>query len=133
LKTHKPLKTIDQYIVGYSPQVQEVLERIRSIVQSVAPEAEERISYQMPAFSLDGMLIYFAAFQKHIGIYPPVKGDAKLQQDLAPYRGEKGNLKFPLDRSMPYALIRRVVKFRLKEHLAQRAAKRAKKTTRKTP
>jgi uncharacterized protein YdhG (YjbR/CyaY superfamily) len=89
--------TIDDYIAQCSPDAQGILERIRRIIRKAAPEAEERISYKMPAFALNGMLIYFAAFKGHIGIFPPIKGDAALQKDTAPYRGPKGNLKFPLD------------------------------------
>ena len=104
-----------------------MLSRIRSIIRKAAPEATEKISYRMPAFMLDGALIYFAAFKHHIGIYPPVKGDKKLQQDLAPYRGPKGNLQFPFDQRMPYGLITRVVKCRLQEHRDRLAAKRGAK------
>src|SRR5687768_2412260 len=118
-------RNIDEYIAGFSPEVQAILGKIRATIRKAAPEAEEKISYQMPAFTLDGGdLIYFAAFKKHIGIYPPVKGDKQLSQETAPYRGEKGNLKFPLDEPIPYALIGRVAAFRVKEHLARRAAKR---------
>ena len=81
----------------------------------------------MPAFTLDGDLIYFAAFKKHIGIFPPVRGDESLSKELSRFRGEKGNLKFPLDQPIPYALIRRVVRFRVKEHRKSLAAKREKK------
>src|ERR1700693_2124226 len=109
-------KDIDQYIQAFPPEVQSILQRIRTMVRQAAPKAEEKISYKMPAFTLDGDLIYFAAFKKHIGIYPPVQGDENLSKELAGYRGEKGNLKFPLDEPIPYALIRRIVKFRVKEH-----------------
>ena len=119
-------KNIDEYIAAFSPDVQAILKKIRLTIRQAAPEAEEKISYKMPAFTLDGDLIYFAAFKKHIGIFPPVQGDEKLSQEIARYRGEKGNLKFPLDEPIPYALIRRVVKFRLKEH-RKRVAKRDKK------
>jgi uncharacterized protein YdhG (YjbR/CyaY superfamily) len=120
-------KNIDEYIAAFSPEVQSILEKIRLTIRQAAPEAEEKISYKMPAFTLDGDLIYFAAFKKHIGIFPPVQGDEKLSKEIARYRGEKGNLKFPLDEPIPYALIRRVVKFRLKEHRKRVAAKRVKK------
>ena len=70
----------------------------------------------MPAFTLDGDLIYFAAFKKHIGVFPPVRGDAKLSKQISRYRGEKGNLRFPLDEPIPYELITKVVEFRIKEH-----------------
>jgi uncharacterized protein YdhG (YjbR/CyaY superfamily) len=118
---------IDEYIAAFSPEVRSVLEKIRLIIRQAAPEAQEKISYQIPTFALDGILVCFAAFKNHIGLYPPVKGDEKLKQALAPYKGGKGNLKFPLDRPIPYELIRRVVRFRLKEHLESKAAKRGKK------
>jgi uncharacterized protein YdhG (YjbR/CyaY superfamily) len=115
--------TIDEYIAVCSPQVQPILAKIRSLIRKIAPQARERISYRMPAFAQDGDLIYFAAFKKHIGIYPPVRGDDQLLEDLARYRGEKGNLKFPLDEPIPYGLLRRVVKRRLQEQLELRRAK----------
>lgn len=119
--------TIDEYTAAFPPDVRSILEEIRAIIQKSAPEAEETISYKMPAFALDGDLIYFAAFKKHIGIFPPVRGDAKLGKDLAPYRGEKGNLKFPLDEPIPYGLIARVVKCRVKEHTGLVRAKQREK------
>ena len=73
----------------------------------------------MPAFRRHGILVYFAAFKHHIGLYPPVSGDARLERALVPYRGPKGNLKFPLDRTIPYALIRRIVQFRLRQNLSR--------------
>lgn len=119
--------SIDDYIAGFPPEVQAILQKIRAMIRAAVPEAEERISYRMPVFSLKGDLLYFAAFKKHIGIYPPVQGDEKLRRDLAPYRGEKGNLKFPLAEPMPYSLIGRVIAARLAEHRAKLAAKRARK------
>ena len=98
------------------------------MVREAAPGSEEVISYRMPAFRQDGILIYFAAFKGHIGVFPPVSGDPKLELALAPYAGPKGNLKFPLERPMPYALIRRIVKLRLKQHQAKARLKRTKKT-----
>jgi uncharacterized protein YdhG (YjbR/CyaY superfamily) len=129
MKDQPQATTIAEYIAASPAQVRPILEKIRGIVAAAAPDAAERISYGMPAFAQDGMLIYFAAFKQHIGIYPPVKGDAKLNKELTPYRGEKGNLKFPLDKPMPYPLITRVVKARLAEHFEQRAAKRAAKSS----
>ncbi len=119
-------RNINEYIASFSPEIQSILERIRSTIREAAPEATEKISYQMPTFVLGGNLIHFAAFKKHIGLYPPVKGDKKLQAEIAPYKGEKGNLKFPLDQPIPYALISRIVKFRVQEQL-----KRAESTRRK--
>ena len=119
--------TIDDYIAAFSPDVQSILKKIRLTIRKAAPQAKEKISYEMPAFALDGDLIYFAAFKKHIGIYPPVRGDEKLNKELARYRGEKGNLTFPLDEPIPYGLLSRVVKFRLKEQLERVRLKRKRK------
>src|SRR5688572_24878397 len=99
---------IDEYLDSVSPDVREILEEIRRTISGAVPGSKETIGYGMPAFRTDRIFIYFAAFKKHIGIYPPVRGDAKLDKALLPYRGEKGNLKFPLDQTMPYDLIRRV-------------------------
>ena len=121
--------TIDEYISGFPPEVQVVLQQIRQAVQSAAPEAEEAISYQIPAFKQNGVLVYFAAFKNHIGLYPPVKGDTELEKAVAPYAGEKGNLRFPLNRSIPFDLIERATKLRLKQNLA----KATPKSTRKSP
>ncbi len=122
-----PPRNIDEYITSFSPEVQSILEKIRLTIREAAPEAEEKISYQMPTFALMGNLVHFAAFKKHIGLYPPVKGDEKLQAELSPYKGEKGNLKFPLDEPIPYTLISRIVKLRVKEQLERAESKRGKK------
>jgi uncharacterized protein YdhG (YjbR/CyaY superfamily) len=118
----KPPATIDAYIAGCTPKAQSILHRIRNTVRDVAPQAEELISYRMPAFRQGGMLLYFAAFKNHIGVFPPVRGDAKLEKAVAPYAGDKGNLRFPLDRPIPYDLIKRVVKLRLKQVMAKTEA-----------
>jgi uncharacterized protein YdhG (YjbR/CyaY superfamily) len=108
----KPAKTIGEYIDKSAPEAQPILRRIRATVAKAAPDATEIISYGMPAFRRDRILIYFAAFKNHIGVYPPVRGNAALEKAVAPYAGEKGNLRFPLDRKIPYALIGRIVKSR---------------------
>jgi len=113
-------KDIDEYISAFSPEVQSILESIRATIRETAPDARETISYGMPAFRLEGILVYFAAFRKHIGFYPPVKGDDRLLKAVAPYAGPKGNLRFPLDRPMPLALIERIVKLRVKQDRAAR-------------
>jgi len=120
-------KNIDEYIAAFSPEVQSILEKIRSTIREAAPGAEEKISYQMPAFSLDGAFIYFAAFKRHIGVYPPVEGDQELRKAISLYAGEKGNLRFPLDEPIPYDLIRRVAKAGAQEHLKRVTSKRGKK------
>ena len=107
--------SITAYIAAAPPAVRPILREIRRVVRAAAPEADEVISYRMPAFRQRGILIYFAAFQHHIGVFPPVSGDAKLEKALKPYEGPKRNLKFPLDRPIPYALIRRIVRLRVKQ------------------
>lgn len=124
MATRSAPRTIDQYIARCPDEVQVILEKIRAIVAAVAPDAQERISYRMPAFWQQGILIYFAAFKSHIGIYPPFSGDAELEGALARYRGPKGNLKFPLDEPIPYQLIRRLVKRKLEQNLAKTTRRR---------
>ena len=114
---------IDEYIAGFPPEVQAILAKIRATVAAAAPGAKELISYRMPAFSQDGILIYFAAFKNHIGLFPPVSGDAGIERAIAPYAGPKGNLKFPLDRPIPYGLIRRIALLRVKQNQAKAAAR----------
>jgi uncharacterized protein YdhG (YjbR/CyaY superfamily) len=113
--------SIDEYIASFPQKIQAILETIRMTVKDAAPGAQETISYNMPAFTMGGVMVYFAAFKKHIGFYPPVKADAKLQKELAPYLGEKGSLRFPLDQPMPYALIEKLVKLRVKQMRSKKA------------
>jgi uncharacterized protein YdhG (YjbR/CyaY superfamily) len=120
-------KSIDEYITLFSPEVQAILEQIRSTIRNAAPDAKETISYQIPAFTLNGALVYFAAFKNHIGFYPPVRGNAGLGKAISPYAGESGNLRFPLDHPIPYGLIERIVKHRVKQNSAKAAARRKKK------
>jgi uncharacterized protein YdhG (YjbR/CyaY superfamily) len=120
-------KDIDEYIAACSPPARAILERIRRTVRAAVPEAEEVISYRMPAFRLGGILLYFAAFKHHIGVYPPVSGDIELERALSPYAGEKGNLRFPLDQPMRYDLIERIVKLR-ESQLRAKAARGGKKS-----
>lgn len=111
----KAPKNIDEYIASFSPEVQAILEKIRLTITKAAPDAQEIISYRMPAFKLGGILVYFAAFKKHIGLFPPVRGDARLEKAIAIYAGEKGNLRFPLDQPIPYGLIEKIVKLKVKQ------------------
>ena len=101
-------RSVDDYIASASPEAHTILTQIRRVVRAAVPSANETISYQMPAFKLEKVFFSFSAFKNHIGIFPPVKGDPELQTDLRPYRGEKGNLKFPLSEPIPYELIGRV-------------------------
>ena len=125
-KPKKP-KDIDGYISHFSADVQAILEKVRTTISHAAPEAKETISYLMPAFKQHGMLVYFAAWEKHIGLYPPIYGDKALERAVARYAGTKGNLQFPLDEPIPYNLIERIVKLRLKQDSARAAARRKKR------
>lgn len=126
-KTKKP-QDIDSYILLFLNDVQTVLEKVRETIRRAAPEATETISYRMPAFRQHGILVYFAAWKKHIGLYPPISGDKALEKAVARYAGPKGNLQFPLDEPMPLDLIERIVKLRVKQDEAKVAAKRKKKS-----
>ncbi len=106
---------IDSYISQFPADVQAVLRKVRETIRKAAPQAEEVISYKMPAFRQHGILVYFAAWKTHIGLYPPISGDLALEKTVAPYAGPKGNLQFPLDKSIPFKLIERIVKLRVKQ------------------
>ena len=116
-------KNIDEYIAGFPHDVQIILQTIRQTIHNAAPDAEEIISYRMPAFRQKRILAYFAAFKSHIGLYPPVSGDSSLEKALLPYAGPKGNLKFPLNGPIPYHLIKKIVRLRLKQNLAKESLK----------
>jgi uncharacterized protein YdhG (YjbR/CyaY superfamily) len=125
-KPQKP-KDIDGYISQFPADVRAILQKVRTTIGTAAPEAKETISYLMPAFKLHGMLVYFAAWPKHIGLYPPIPGDKALEKAVARYAGPKGNLQFPLDEPIPYDLIERIVKLRVKQDTAKAAARRNKR------
>ena len=118
---------VTQYIATFPPKVRTILRKIRQTVRGAAPDADEMISYRMPAYKLDGVLVYFAAFKNHIGLFPPVKGDASLERAVARYAGPKGNLQFQLDEPIPYDLIKRIVKFKAKRNREKAEAKRSKR------
>jgi uncharacterized protein YdhG (YjbR/CyaY superfamily) len=120
----KRAKDIDGYISQFPADVQAILQKVRTTISGAAPEAKETMSYLMPAFKQHGMLVYFAAWEKHIGLYPPISGDKALAKAVARYAGPKGNLQFPLNEPIPYDLIQRIVKLRVKQDLAKAAAKR---------
>jgi uncharacterized protein YdhG (YjbR/CyaY superfamily) len=118
-------RSVDAYLAGFPPDVRGVLEKIRLTVRKAAPDADEKISYMMPAFNLDGPLVYFAAFKKHIAFFPTSSGIEKFKKELAAYETSKGTVRFPLGTPVPYGLVGRIVKFRVKENRA-RAKARAK-------
>jgi uncharacterized protein YdhG (YjbR/CyaY superfamily) len=108
-----PPATVDEYIAAFPPEVQAILQEVRRVIRGAAPEAQEVISYRMPAFKQTGVLVYFGGFKGHIGLYPPISGDAWILKASLPYAGPKGNLRFPLDQPIPYELIERIVMHRL--------------------
>lgn len=120
-------KTIDEYIAGFPPDVQAILQKIRLTIRKAAPDAEEAIKYQMPTFTLNGNLVHFAAFKNHIGFYPVPTGIEKFKKELSVYASGKGSVQFPLDQPIPYNLISKIVKFRVKENAAKAVPKAKKK------
>lgn len=119
---HNPA-SVDEYIASFAPEVQALLQAVRAAVKAAAPNATEVISYRMPALKQHGVLVYFAAFKNHIGFYPPIKGDAGLERQASRYAGEKGNLRFPLNEPIPYALIGALTRLRSEQDAANAAAK----------
>ena len=116
-------KTIDEYIAAFPAHVQAILEQIRMTIRQAAPEAQETISYQIPTFTLKGNLVHFAAFKNHIGFYPTPSGIEQFKGELSAYHGAKGSVRFPLDKPIPFDLIRRIVLVRVQENLDRAAAK----------
>jgi uncharacterized protein YdhG (YjbR/CyaY superfamily) len=124
-KQKKPT-TIDEYIADFPPDVQPLLEKVRASIRKAAPKAEEAIKYQMPAFVLNGNLIYFAGYKNHIGLYPGSKPIEEFQDELSRYETSKGTVRLPLDKPVPVALIGKITKFCVKRN-AERAALKGKK------
>jgi uncharacterized protein YdhG (YjbR/CyaY superfamily) len=108
--------TIDEYIATFPIEIQAILQEVRATINTAAPQAEERISYQMPTFALNGNLVHFAAFKHHIGFYPTPSGISAFAAELSSYESAKGSVRFPLDRPIPYDLIRKIVLFRVEEN-----------------
>jgi uncharacterized protein YdhG (YjbR/CyaY superfamily) len=116
-------RSIDEYIAACPEDVQEILHALRATIRAAAPDAEEKISYGMPAFAQNGNLVYFAAAKNHIGFYPTSSGIAAFQQELSKYEGSKGAVRFPISQPLPMDLISRIVKFRVAENLSRAAAR----------
>lgn len=124
MRTHQTAPNdIDEYIAGFQKDVQEILEKIRMTIRKAAPDAEETIKYQMPTFTLNGNLVHFAAFKKHIGFYPAPSGIRKFKDELSVYESAKGSVRFPLDKPVPLGLISKIVRFRVEENLGRADAK----------
>jgi uncharacterized protein YdhG (YjbR/CyaY superfamily) len=109
---------IDEYIARFPEQVQLILEKVRNTIREAAPDAEETIAYQIPTFRLNGNLVHFAAYKKHIGFYPTPAGIEKFKKELSVYETSKGTVKFPLDQPVPYDLIREITEFRVQDNLS---------------
>lgn len=116
-------QTIDEYIATFPKDTQEILMEIRDTIKAAAPNAEEKISYQMPTFFLNGNLIHFAAFKNHIGIYPTPSGTEAFKEEISRYQGAKGSIRLPIDEPMPLKLITKIVKFRVAENIKKAKGK----------
>jgi uncharacterized protein YdhG (YjbR/CyaY superfamily) len=109
-------QTIDQYIATFPPNIQTILQQIRQTIHEAAPEAEQTISYQMPAFKQNGVLVYFAAFKDHISFFPTGSGVEAFKDKLSSYKTSKGTIQFPLDKPVPLDLVKEIVRFRVSEN-----------------
>ena len=119
--------SIDEYIATSPKEIQKKLQELRATIKAAAPEAQEKISYQMPAFDLKGNLVWFAAFKNHIGFYPMPSGIQAFKKEFSVYEGSKGAIRFPLDKPLPLKLVSKVVKFRVAENLKKAEMKSRKK------
>lgn len=118
---------VDEYISGFPKETQALLEQLRAAITDAAPRAEEVISYAMPAYRINGMLVYFAGYARHIGFYPGAGGIAAFKNELSVYKGAKGSVQFPLDQPLPLELVTRIVKFRVDENLERMRNKEKKR------
>jgi uncharacterized protein YdhG (YjbR/CyaY superfamily) len=114
--TESDINTVDDYIKSFPENIQLILQELREIIKTEAPEALEKISYQMPTFFMNGNLVHFAGYKNHIGFYPAPSGITAFKSELENYKYSKGALQFPLDRPLPAELIRKIVKFRVNEN-----------------
>lgn len=110
-------RTIDEYIIKFPPNVQNILQKIRQLIKDLAPKAKETISYQIPTFKLNGNLVHFAAYKNHIGFYPTPSAIKEFKNELSIYKLGKGTIQFPINQPIPYDLIKKIVKFRINENL----------------
>jgi uncharacterized protein YdhG (YjbR/CyaY superfamily) len=120
----KKSNEIDKYIAGFPPEIQERMEQVRETIRKAAPIAEEVISYKMPAYKLNGVLVYFAGYKNHIGFYPTSSGIRNFEEELTDYQWSKGAIQFPHDKKLPHKLIEKIVKFRVKEDSEKTKAKK---------
>ncbi|MFC6764515.1 iron chaperone [Natrinema soli] len=110
-------ETIDEYIKTFPAEIQETLEELRRTIREAAPNAEETISYQIPTFEQEGIVVHFAAFDEHIGFYPTPSGMTAFEEELSTYERGKGSVKFPLDEPLPFDLVREITEYRVEENV----------------
>ena len=110
-------RTIDEYIAEFPENVRDILEELRRVIRQAAPQAQEAIRYGIPTFRLNGNLVHFAAFKNHIGFYPTPSAIEDFKEELSSYRQAKGSVQFPINKPIPYDLVRKIVKYRVKESL----------------
>lgn len=116
-------REVDDFIARYPADVQEILQKIRGIIREAAPDAQEKLNYGIPTFTLNGNLVHYSALKNHIGFYPTPSGVEKFKKQLSNYSGAKGSVQFPLDQPIPYELIRSITEFRVKEQRAKNKKK----------
>jgi uncharacterized protein YdhG (YjbR/CyaY superfamily) len=130
MKKGEVARNVDEYIVSHPPEVRASLEKLRQAICEAAPLAEETISYMMPAYKCDGVLVYFGAYKNHIGFYPTGSGIAAFQQELTRFKTSKGTVQFPIDQPLPLSLIKKIVKYRVKENQQKKSLRLSKLQTR---
>lgn len=120
MKRRTGFKNIDEYISTFPKNIQTILQELRQVIKEAAPKAEEVISYQIPTFKLKGNLVHFAAFRDHISFFPTSSGVREFKSELSGYKTSKGTIRFPLDEPIPFDLLKRIVKYRVKENLEKK-------------
>ena len=120
----KPASSIDEYISSFPADMQKKLRDLRALIQEAAPDAVEKISYQMPTFYLNGNLVHFAAHSRHIGFYPTPSAILAFKRELSQYENARGSVQFPMEEPLPFELIRRMVRFRVEENAGKRRGRR---------
>ena len=123
-KSKGQVTTIDEYIAGFPKNVRDILEELRRVIRKEAPQAEEAIRYGIPTFRLHGNLVHFAAFTHHIGFYPTPSAISAFSRELSAYEQAKGTVRFPIDKPLPYDLVRKIVKYRVEESLKKAKKKK---------
>mgnify|MGYP000896328568 FL=1 len=127
IKPGTKFKTVDDYIAVFPKQTKQLLRELRDTIKELAPKAEEVISYNMPAFKFHGLLIWYAGYKNHIGLYPKTNAIKVFEKELAGYKTSKGAIQFPIEKGIPIALVKKIVKFRIKENMELEKMKQMKK------